>query len=154
LIEDLMPDLVFEAEARRCQVIHQQQQVCLVLGSEEVLRRALENVIRNAIRHSPPDGAVVIETLTEGAKEESIAVVRICDSGPGVPEESLQAIFRPFYRVDSARQATTGGFGVGLAIADRAVQIHRGTIQAHNRANGGLCVEFRLPCARSGSALN
>ena len=152
LVENLMPDLVFEAEARRCRVVHNQRGACPVLGSEEVLRRALENVIRNAIRHSPPDGTVVIETFREAAREESTGVVRICDSGPGVPEESLEAIFRPFYRVDSARQTTTGGFGVGLAIADRAVQIHGGTIQAQNRADGGLCVEFRFPCAHSGAA--
>lgn len=149
LVEGLMPDVTFEADTRECRVIHKQQQECPVMGSEEVLRRALENVIRNAIRHSPPNREVTIETLSEMTKEGASAVVRISDSGPGVPEESLQAIFRPFYRVDTSRQASTGGVGVGLAIADRAVHVHRGTIRAFNRNSGGLCVEFRLPCSGS-----
>lgn len=146
VVDELMPDLMFEAEARHCRVVHRAERDCPVSGSEEVLRRALENVIRNAIRYSPANGEVEIETLTEIGEGQSTAVVRILDSGPGVPEESLKAIFRPFHRVDAARQTSTGGFGVGLAIADRAVQIHQGSIRAFNREGGGLCVELRLPC--------
>jgi two-component system sensor histidine kinase CpxA len=143
LIDSLMPDLMFEAEARECRVTHRRCDTCPVLGSEDLLRRALENVIRNAIRYSPSGSEVVLETEQNGTK----SIVRVCDRGPGVPEGSLGAIFRPFYRVDSARQSSTGGFGVGLAIADRAIQIHGGTIRASNRQGGGLCVELSLPCA-------
>jgi len=144
VVESLMSDLIFEAEARQCRVVHRKQNGCAVLGNEELLRRAVENIIRNAIRYSPPDADVTVETLTDNGK----AIVRVCDSGPGVPEESLQAIFRPFYRVDSARQTTTGGFGVGLAIAERTVHLHGGAIHAFNQQTGGLCVELSLPCAR------
>lgn len=149
VVEKLMPDLKFEADARGGRVIHNRKNACPVLGSEDLLRRALENVIRNAIRYSPSGAEVTVETSTEPAEAGTTAIVRVCDSGPGVPQESLQAIFRPFYRVDSARQTTTGGVGVGLAIAQRAVQLHGGTIRAFNRKSGGLCVELCLPSARS-----
>ena len=69
----------------------------------------------------------------------------VTDDGPGVPEEELEAILRPFYRVDRSRQASTGGFGIGLAIADRAVRLHDGGIVARNCPTGGLAVEIRLP---------
>lgn len=151
LVEKLMPDLQFEAGARNCRVIHHRGDECPVLGSEDLVRRALENVIRNALRYSPAGADVVLETATEVNGSGSRAFVRVCDSGPGVPDESLQAIFRPFYRVDSARQSSTGGFGVGLAIAQRAVQLHGGTIRAFNKQSGGFCVEFSFPCTASTS---
>lgn len=146
LVDDLMPDLLFEADARHCQLIHTRDSEAPVLGSEDVLRRALENVIRNAIRYSPFEGSVEIRTFTAVKHEHCAASVLICDRGPGVPEESLASIFRPFYRVDVSRQMSTGGFGVGLAIAERAVSVHHGAIQARNRAGGGLCVEMSFPC--------
>ncbi|HLH04123.1 MAG TPA: ATP-binding protein [Bryobacteraceae bacterium] len=143
LVDELMPDLTFEAEVRGCKINHHNFGACFVMGSEDLLRRALENVIRNAIRYSQSGAEVTIETQ----QEESNSVLRVSDTGPGVPEESLHAIFRPFYRVDSARQSTTGGFGVGLAIADRAIELHGGSIRAFNRPQGGLTVQLTLPCA-------
>lgn len=148
LVEDLLPDLIFEADARGCQVVHVQKGPTSVLGNAELLRRALENVIRNAIRYTPAGKTIEIQSYEEQTIEKSTVVTRIYDNGPGVPEESLTAIFRPFYRLDAARRPTTGGFGVGLAIAERAVQLHRGTIQARNQSSGGLCVELRLPSVR------
>ena len=73
------------------------------------------------------------------------AVVRVTDSGPGVPEEALDKLFRPFYRIDDARGRQTGGVGLGLAITERAVALHGGAIRAVNRPQGGLMVEIRLP---------
>ena len=67
------------------------------------------------------------------------------DHGPGIPEGQLGTIFRPFYRVDSARSPDTGGFGVGLAIADRAVRLHHGEISAANRKGGGTTIRITLP---------
>jgi two-component system sensor histidine kinase CpxA len=72
-------------------------------------------------------------------------VVRVTDSGPGVPEDALDKLFRPFYRIDDARGRQTGGVGLGLAITDRAVRLHGGSIKAANRPQGGLMVEIRLP---------
>ena len=151
VLENLMPDLQFEAGARDCRVVHQRRDECPVIGSVDLLRRAMENLIRNAIRYAPAGTDVTLESSTEVNGSGSRAFVRVSDTGPGVPEESLQTIFRPFYRVDSARQTSTGGFGVGLAIAQRAVQLHGGTIRAFNKQSGGFCVEFSLPCAGSTS---
>jgi two-component system sensor histidine kinase CpxA len=72
----------------------------------------------------------------------------VSDCGPGLPEAELENIFRPFYRVDHARQIDTGGFGVGLAIADRAVRLHHGEVRARNRPEGGLIVSMMLPCEK------
>lgn len=146
VVDKLMPDLEFEAQARDCRVNYKCSADCAVDGNEELLSRALENVIRNAIRYSPSGEEVSIELGANSSETGSNALVRVCDSGPGVPEDSLQAIFRPFYRVDAARQSSTGGFGVGLAIAQRAVQVHGGTIRAFNKQGRGLCVELSLPC--------
>lgn len=149
LIEKLMPDLQFEAQARGCGVNYKSAADCTVEANEELLRRALENVIRNAIRYSPSGEEVSIEIGKHDSGTGTKVLVQICDSGPGVPEDNLQAIFRPFYRVDVARQTSTGGFGVGLAIAQRALQVHGGSIRAFNKQSGGLCVELSLPCARA-----
>jgi two-component system, OmpR family, sensor histidine kinase CpxA len=74
-------------------------------------------------------------------------VVRVMDSGPGVPEEALQKIFEPFYRLDDARNRQTGGAGLGLSIADRAIRLHGGQLRASNRKQGGLEIEIRIPAA-------
>jgi len=73
------------------------------------------------------------------------AVVRVMDHGPGVPKESLEKLFRPFYRLEDARERQTGGVGLGLAITERAVRLHSGTVHAENRPEGGLMLEIRLP---------
>jgi two-component system sensor histidine kinase CpxA len=73
------------------------------------------------------------------------AVIRVSDSGPGVPPDSLDKIFRPFYRIDDARVRSTGGVGLGLAITDQAVRLHGGSVTASNLPEGGLSVEIRLP---------
>jgi two-component system sensor histidine kinase CpxA len=74
-----------------------------------------------------------------------MAVVEVNDRGPGIPESEIDSIFRPFYRVDTARSAHTGGFGVGLAIAERAVKLHHGNIRASNRTGGGASIQIWLP---------
>jgi two-component system sensor histidine kinase CpxA len=72
-------------------------------------------------------------------------VVQVTDFGPGVPPDALDKLFRPFYRIDDARGRQTGGVGLGLAITERAVRLHGGTVRAANRAEGGLIIEIRLP---------
>ena len=108
-----------------------------VVGDPELLRRAIENVIRNAIRHAPESTAV--EAGLEAA--DGRATVRIRDYGPGVPEEALPRIFDAFYRVETDRDRASGGAGLGLSIARRAVELHKGTIRARN-AEPGLAVEM------------
>jgi two-component system sensor histidine kinase CpxA len=113
-----------------------------VNGDPELLRSALENVIRNAVRYAPAGSKVVIDARR--AEGQRIEVV-VQDHGPGVPEKDLELIFEPFYRVDAARNRAVGGDGLGLAIAARAIAIHGGTIQARNLDSGGLAVHLSLP---------
>ncbi|WP_210397182.1 ATP-binding protein [Motiliproteus sediminis] len=110
-----------------------------VLADERQLGRALENVIRNALKYS--DGEVEVR-LSSNTSE---AVIQVADQGPGIDESLLQQIFEPFVRADEARSRDAGGWGLGLAIAARALQQHGGRISAANRAEGGLLVTLALP---------
>jgi two-component system, OmpR family, sensor histidine kinase CpxA len=153
LILSLLPDLEFEATARNCSVrLVQEERGLFVTGSAELLRRAIENIVRNAIRFTAAGTEVEVTVRTDesGEKKRSVAeiprmiAVDVADRGPGVPEESLGLLFRAFYRTDAARRDTTGGFGVGLSIAERAIHLHGGTVFARNRDKGGLIVSIRL----------
>ena len=109
-------------------------------GDPELLRRAVENVIRNAIRYSPSGQAVEITV----ARRDSKAIVQVRDFGPGVPEEALPRLFDAFYRVEKDRDRSSGGIGLGLSLARRAIELHKGSIRARN-VNPGLEVELELP---------
>jgi two-component system sensor histidine kinase CpxA len=125
---------------------------CIVHGSAELLHSAIENVVRNAIRYTQVGTSVEVrlecETSSGGARVR--LVVR--DYGPGLPESELKNIFQPFYRVTGARDRQSGGAGLGLAIAERVVRIHGGTIRAENAAPHGLKIEIDLPQALTGNA--
>lgn len=115
--------------------------VC-VLGRYELLHRAMENVLRNAIRHTRPDTAVTLHAEVLGRQLH----VSILDEGEGVPEAELQSIFQPFYRSVLAEQSSEG-YGLGLAITQRVIQAHGGSITASNRRAAGLCMLMVLPVA-------
>jgi signal transduction histidine kinase len=140
LVETLVEECAIEAQARSCELQLTDTRQITVTGDPELLRRAIENIIRNAIRYSPPGSPVDI------ALNDTPAVARITvrDYGPGVPPESLGRIFDPFYRVDPDRSRTGGGVGLGLAIARRAVELHDGSLRASN-ATPGLLVEIEIP---------
>jgi two-component system sensor histidine kinase CpxA len=145
MIEGIADDADFEAQGRGCRVESAIKEDCLVTGAPMLLHSAIENVVRNAARYTSEGSSVQItlERGQGGAGPE--AVIRILDSGPGVPEEELDKLFRPFYRIDDARGRQTGGVGLGLAITERAVRLHGGSVKASNRPEGGLQVEIRLP---------
>ncbi len=109
-------------------------------GREVLLRRAIENVVQNAVRHTVGGGKV---TLQAEATNTGITI-RVRDFGPGVPEAMLTGIFRPFFRVQADRSRDSGGVGLGLAIAQRAIRLHHGALSARN-AQPGLEVTFTLP---------
>jgi two-component system sensor histidine kinase CpxA len=111
-----------------------------VEGNRELLRRAVENVLRNAIRYSPEHSTIEVFIV----EDSRAAVVSIRDFGPGIPADALAKIFDPFFRVDEARDAMSGGSGLGLSIAKHAVQVHHGTIFAENAAPG-LRVKISIP---------
>lgn len=148
ILESLVPDMVFEASARGC-IVHfaTAGKIPAISGNRELLRRAFENVIRNAIRFTQVGTEVEIGVAGDWSESAIKQAVRIyiSDHGPGVAEANLTHIFRAFYRTDHARRDATGGFGVGLSIAERAVELHGGRIRAANRDGGGLKVEIVLP---------
>jgi len=151
LVECLLPDLEFEAVGRQRKVMARTLEDCSVNGNPVMLQRAFENVVRNAIRHSPEQGVVEIDLNIIEREGMRVGMLRVGDSGPGVPPGELQSILRPFYRLDKSRQPATGGFGVGLAIANRAVQLHAGQISIRNKPEGGLLVEMSFPLLAEGS---
>ena len=117
-------------------------------GNFELLRRAVENILRNAIRFAPAGST--IEISTKCSLGEPIIAVR--DHGPGVPEFDLERIFEAFYRVAQARDPDSGGVGLGLAIVSRIMALHGGDTKARNAIDGGLIIELRLPAANASAS--
>ena len=146
LVLSVAEDAEFEAQARHCHV-HTviPQGDWGVRGNASLLHSAVENVVRNAIRYTQEQSSVEIELANVEGEKGQEALLRVSDSGPGVPEDALGKLFEPFYRLDDSRGRLTGGAGLGLAITERAVRFHGGRVHAENRAGGGLRVEIRLP---------
>jgi two-component system sensor histidine kinase CpxA len=140
LLKGLVEDCALEAESKGCHLEFHSEPSDPIRGDPELLRRAFENVIRNAIRHAPEGSP--IEVSVESCSRGTRVIVR--DFGPGVPPGALSSIFEPFFRVEGDRSRESGGVGLGLAIAHRAVGIHSGDITARN-AQPGLAVEIVLP---------
>jgi len=145
LVTRLVEDADYEAQSHHCSVALTSAADCTVSGNPDLLYRALENIVRNAITYSSEGTTVEVTLACEARDSRKEVVVKVMDRGAGVPEDQLQAIFQPFYRLDSARQRATGGSGVGLAIAERSIRLHAGRLSAANRAGGGLVVEVRIP---------
>jgi len=143
VIEEVVRDANFEGAAKGCTVQRVGAAKILVNGNRELLRSAIENVLRNAVRYSPKGARV------EVAVERSDAglTVSVRDQGPGVPEGEVERIFEPFYRVAESRDRDTGGEGIGLAITSRVMKAHGGSAKADNRAGGGFEVRLSLPLA-------
>ena len=145
LLSEIVSDASFEGSATKRAVILTHADPCLIDGSDALLRSAIENVIRNAVRYTRESSTVEVSLKLHNTAGQDLAVIHVTDEGPGVPSGELSQIFKPFYRVSSARERETGGTGLGLAITDRAVHLYRGSVAARNRTEGGLDVEIRLP---------
>jgi signal transduction histidine kinase len=148
LLQQVVADADFEARSRNCGVKLLQAEECTTAGNPELLRSAFENVVRNAVRYTA--ATTDVEIRLECRAQDgggSLAVISVRDHGPGVPDQEISNLFRPFYRLDAARERQTGGAGLGLAIAQRAVRLHQGAISAHNAEGGGLVVEIQLPAS-------
>lgn len=140
LLGDIVEDARFEGSSRHLQVDFQIGETVELRANAELLHRAIENIIRNALRFSPENGLLRIEAGKEG---EYFRIV-VVDHGPGVPADELDAIFSPFFRGGGATSG--GGYGLGLAIAKRVITASNGEVSARNGEAGGLVVEvlFRL----------
>lgn len=145
VVEEVARDADFEAQARNCRVEAEILEELPAEGDPALLRSAIENVVRNATRYTQEGTTVKVRAEKVLRLNSSQAIIRVTDSGPGVPDDSLEKIFRPFYRIDDARGRSTGGVGLGLAITDQAVRLHGGSVVASNLPEGGLSVEIRLP---------
>jgi two-component system sensor histidine kinase CpxA len=155
LVLNVAEDAEFEAQARHCHVNTVIPEGDWgVRGNASLLHSAIENVVRNAIRYTQEGTSVEIELGSEESATGPEAVLRISDSGPGVPPDAIEKVFEPFYRLDDARGRQTGGVGLGLAITERAVRFHGGRVSAHNRMEGGLRVEIRLPLISGGQGIS
>jgi two-component system sensor histidine kinase CpxA len=148
LLNEVVEDCEIEAAARNCQLVAVESRQVELLAEPVLLRRAIENILRNAIWHAPPGTRVEVRLdATEGH-----ALVTVRDYGEGVPADALAQIFKPFFRVDSSRNADSGGVGLGLAITQRAINLHHGRVWAEN-AGPGLRVSVDLPLDRLSSKI-
>jgi two-component system sensor histidine kinase CpxA len=154
LVEQVARDAEYENPGRGCLVTSPVDPPAdpadqfMVQADPDLLRSAVENVVRNATRYTAEGTTVEVRLERQQSATGEEVVVRVLDSGPGVPDEALQEIFEPFYRLDDARNRQTGGAGLGLSIADRAIRLHGGQLRASNRKEGGLQVEIRIPAGR------
>jgi len=144
LLETVVEDAAFEAATHQKQVHIQQSIEATVMANSALLHSAIENVLRNAVRYTKPDSTVELAMMIEPSHPEWV-VITIRDYGPGVPQAMLEHLFEPFVRVEQARDRNSGNYGLGLAITERAIHFHGGTINAYNEAEGGLSVMIRLP---------
>ena len=147
LLVGLAEDCDFEARANGGEVQMLADSRLIVRGNSELLHRAIENVVRNAIKHGGAGRPVAIKLSRDC--DSGFARLLVLDSGPGVPDTHLEAIFEPFVTADADRGHTTG-HGLGLTIARRIIAAHGGSVQASNRPEGGLMVEIELPIAAHG----
>ena len=141
IVDDVLHDANFEAAATDATIAFQGESDIQVNGDAGLLRSAVENLVRNAIFYSGRGGKVEVRL----SQEDGAALISVRDNGPGVPENALSLMFKPFYRVDDSRGTTTGGMGLGLAIVRNAVLAHGGNVSAKNVAPHGLEVELRVP---------
>ncbi len=148
LLAEVAENADFDARAAHRQVRTIHSQSATIKANEPLLRSALENVVRNAIRYTDENTSVDI-TLQHDPEDPGWLLVQVRDHGPGVPGDMLTELFEPFVRVGDARDRESGGYGLGLAIAERAIRLHGGVISASNAPDGGLNVRIGLPLNQS-----
>ena len=150
LITDIVADADFEGKSKHRGVVSKIEP-CIVEGNRELLRRAVENIVRNAVHYTDEGSSVEMTLCCIEEADSAHATITIRDHGKGVPDEVLSELFKPFYRVGEDRNRETGGAGLGLAIADAAVRFHGGNLRAFNAPDGGLIVEMIIPMHRQKS---
>ncbi len=142
LCESIIEDANFEAAHAHCQVTGTLQDIT-ILAYPQLLRRAIDNILRNAIRYAPAGSEICLNCRADGERQQ--VILEVLDGGPGVPDSMLSDIFEPFFRTAPGRESSSGGTGLGLSIASEAIRLHDGTITAQNRKSGGLQVTITLP---------
>lgn len=145
LAQEVVGDADFEAKGLNRSVALLESAPCRLNGNRELLRSSIENVLRNAVKYTPEGTEVEVRLQLSEQANGRMATVQVRDRGNGVPEEALDQLFRPFYRVAEDRSRRTGGTGLGLAITERAIHFHGGTVHAENAPGGGLQITLHIP---------
>ncbi|MDE1160910.1 MAG: ATP-binding protein [Acidobacteriaceae bacterium] len=146
MLESITQDAALEAQHLDKSIHLHVGSSCIIHGEANLIRSAIENVVRNAVRYTEPGTTVEVAAQRLFLHEQTLCEVIITDSGTGVPEDALQKLFDPFFRVSEAREHDSEGTGLGLSISRRIVEMHNGTIYARNRSDRpGLQVCLQLP---------
>jgi two-component system, OmpR family, sensor kinase len=139
LLETIIEDAAFEASSKQIKIVSDIKQTVMYQGQEDLMYRAIENVVRNAVKYAPPESTININLN----QHDDVTKLSVCDQGSGVLETELDDIFKPFVRGYSGSQVV--GHGVGLAIAKQVIEAHGGNIVARNLKPYGFCVMITLP---------
>jgi two-component system sensor histidine kinase CpxA len=145
VVEEVSTDAEYEARTRECAVQFNQRRECVVEGAREMLRGAVENVVRNAVRHTGDRTRVEVSLDRHPASNGSRAIITVRDHGPGVPEETVDTLFVPFSRVLTDGRSNPERTGLGLAITRRTFEVHGGSATATNAPDGGFVVTLEMP---------
>ena len=151
IVDEVAMDADYEARARRCVVEVSGARNCLVCGSPDMVRGAIENVVRNAVRHTADGTSIDILLERRDLDGRPTVAIQVRDHGPGVPEKAVPSLFVPFFRVATGHADNQGGTGLGLAITRRVLEVHGGTATAGNAEGGGFVVSLELPLHIPGS---
>jgi len=149
VVEEVSTDAEYEARTRECAVEFNQRGECVVEGAREMLRGAVENVVRNAVRHTGDRTRVEVSLDRQPAVSGSRAIITVRDHGPGVPEETVDTLFVPFSRVLTDGRSNPERTGLGLAITRRTFEVHGGSATATNAPDGGFVVTLEMPVLES-----
>lgn len=141
LVRNIVLDAAIETQGADKQIRLDAPETLLLELDSGLIQRAVDNVIRNAVRYTRDGTAVTVRVVAAAGGVR----ITVQDQGPGVPLDALDLIFEPFYRVSDARSTRSGSGGIGLAIAKRSILLHGGSILARNRDGDGLCIEIVLP---------
>lgn len=141
LVQDIISVNQVELDAKQQTIVLDAPELIMACADSHLLARAIENVLRNAVKYSPIQSQISCH-LSNAADNVTID---ICDQGPGIDHDKLEAIFEPFYRVSQSRSTATGGTGLGLAIVAQVVRQHGGMVSASNQTAGGLCISIKIP---------
>jgi signal transduction histidine kinase len=150
LLRAIAEDAEFEARATSRAVLLDAPGKFVTVVNGELIYRALENIVRNAVKFTRP--GTTVETSARVAADGAELIIQVKDRGPGVPQDKLEAIFEPFTRVEGSEAVS--GVGLGLAIARRAVTLHGGRVSATSREDGGLVITIRIPVRQNSASLN
>ncbi len=139
MVEEIFTDLAPLAEKRGISLVQEGDGV--ITGSDTLIYRLLFNLTENAIRYNRPNGTVCIST----SEEEKAQVIRIADTGCGIPEAHWRSIFQPFFRVDKSRSREYGGVGLGLSLVWEIASLHGGSVQVEKSSENGTTIAVEIP---------